>query len=79
MPMNIAKRLKIIDPTPSKRLNLFLRQPVTIKETKTQSGKFGSIPRDRARTALPPGKRISKFGNIYYETRRNRSDLKSRL
>jgi len=30
--------------------------------------------RDKRRTALPPGKRISKAGNIYYEMRRNRSD-----
>ena len=31
--------------------------------------------RDKARKALPPGKRISKTGNVYYEYRRNRSDL----
>lgn len=30
--------------------------------------------RDKARKALPPGKRTSKTGNIYYETRKNRSD-----
>lgn len=35
--------------------------------------------RDEARLALPPGKRISKFGNIYYETRKNRTDLKNRI
>jgi hypothetical protein len=29
---------------------------------------------DLARTALPPGKRKSKSGNIYYERRENRSD-----
>lgn len=31
--------------------------------------------RDKARKALPPGKRISKTGNVYYETRKNRSDM----
>ena len=35
-----------------------------------------TLLRDVKRTALPPGKRISKTGNIYYETRKNRSDKK---
>ena len=39
-----------------------------------QTGKLKSIPRDRGRLALMPGKRISKTGNIYWETRINRSD-----
>jgi len=30
---------------------------------------------DQARPARPPGKRISKTGNIYWETRPNRSDV----
>lgn len=30
---------------------------------------------DRSRVALFPGKRISKTGNFYWETRRNRSDV----
>lgn len=29
---------------------------------------------DASATALPPGKRLSRNGNIYYEYRRNRSD-----
>lgn len=29
---------------------------------------------DAARKALPPGKRISKTGKIYWESRRSRSD-----
>jgi len=29
---------------------------------------------DEPRRALPPGKRISRTGKIYWETRRNRSD-----
>ena len=32
------------------------------------------IARDRGRIAKLPGKRISKTGNIYWETRKNRSD-----
>ena len=34
------------------------------------------VKEDRARKALLPGKRISKSGNTYWETRRNRSDQK---
>ena len=32
---------------------------------------------DASRKALAPGKRISKSGNTYWETRKNRSDSKS--
>ena len=38
-----------------------------------QTGKT-TIKRDAARKALAPGKRISKTGKTYWETRRNRSD-----
>lgn len=31
---------------------------------------------DEARKALMPGKRISKTGKVYWETRKNRSDSK---
>jgi hypothetical protein len=44
---------------------------------KKQTGKT-SIAIDRKIQALPVGKRISKSGNVYYETRANRSD-KGRL
>ena len=32
--------------------------------------------KDSARKALMPGKRISKSGKVYWETRKNRSDSK---
>ena len=32
--------------------------------------------RDASRKALMPGKRISKNGNVYFETRSNRTDQK---
>jgi len=45
-----------------------------------QSGKRMSLPRDFARKASPPGKRVSKTGKKYWETRKNRTDvLKTRL
>jgi len=37
-----------------------------------------SLERDAKRHALPPGKRISESGNVYYERRRNRVDLTKR-
>ncbi len=39
-----------------------------------QTGHSKSIPRDKGRSAKLPGKRISKTGKIYWETRQNRSD-----
>lgn len=33
------------------------------------------ILRDAARGARAPGKRVSKTGNVYWETRENRSDM----
>jgi len=56
--------------------------PVGFKEPKSkvamvsehQTGKTTKSI-DKKRKALPPGKRISKNGNIYYEMRANRSDL----
>jgi len=47
-----------------------------------QSGNLKILPqtgtsnlvRDRGRKALLPGKRISKTGKVYWETRKNRSD-----
>jgi len=53
-----------------------LKGPRVLKKVKYQTGKRKSIKKDRARKALPPGKRISKSGKIYWETRRNRSDLR---
>ena len=38
-----------------------------------QTGK-SDLERDEARKALAPGKRISKTGKIYWETRKSRSD-----
>jgi len=40
-----------------------------------QTGRIKNIGKDLSRMALPPGKRVSKTGKIYYEKRRNRSDI----
>jgi hypothetical protein len=47
-----------------------------LKIVKYQTGTRKSILKDKQRKALPPGKRRSKSGKTYWETRRNRSDLK---
>jgi hypothetical protein len=40
-----------------------------------QSGKRISVSRDRSRSALPVGWRVSKTGNKYFESRKNRTDM----
>ena len=46
-----------------------------VLKTLNQTGVRKSLKRDRSRAALKPGKRVSKTGKIYWETRKNRSDL----
>lgn len=53
--------------------------PVVLKIVGFQTGKRKSPILDKKRRAMRPGKRRSKRGKIYYETRRNRSDLKGWL
>ncbi len=43
-----------------------------------QTGKT-TVKIDAKRKALAPGKRRSSAGNIYYENRKNRSDLPGKL
>lgn len=45
---------------------------------KSQRGKTNKRL-DRKRKALKPGKRRSSRGKVYYERRKNRSDLKKRI
>jgi len=53
-------------------------KPRVIKYIPRQTGSVKSLSRDRLRSALPPGKRISSSGRIYWETRKNRSDRRGR-
>jgi hypothetical protein len=59
----------------TRQLNKGARQNFakTFKEL-DQSGKIINKKRDLGRIALTPGKRISKNGKVYWETRINRSD-----
>jgi len=52
----------------------FKNQRRSVKVSEHRTGKT-NIKRDVKRKALAPGKRISKAGNIYWESRKNRSDV----
>ena len=39
-----------------------------------QVGRVKSVASDKKILAMPPGKRVSKKGKVYYERRANRSD-----
>ena len=49
-----------------------------LKIVRYQRGR-SNIAVDRKFKALPPGKRRSRRGRIYWETRKNRSDMPGRL
>jgi hypothetical protein len=53
----------------------FKNQRRNLKYKEHQVGKSNKS-RDESRNALLPGKRISKTGHIFYEYRKNRSDLR---
>jgi|LGVE01.1.fsa_nt_gb hypothetical protein len=63
-------KLQIIMPesTPKRKARVLIRSA-------RQTG-VSNMARDKNLKALSPGKRRSKTGNIYYERRRNRSDIK---
>lgn len=50
------------------------RRGVLVKATNHQRGK-SRTKRDKKRKALPPGLRRSRNGKLYYEARKNRTDL----
>jgi hypothetical protein len=51
------------------------RKAKSLTSHKWQTGKKTNYQIDVKRKALPSGKRISKNGKIYYESRRDRSDI----
>lgn len=57
------------------------KKPQIVKRGKRQSkpqNKSHTKSEDKKRLALPPGKRISKSGNVYYEYREDHSDRNKR-
>jgi len=55
----------------------FKNQRRNLRQLNQTKVKNLDVARDKKRKALLPGKRISKNGNIYWETRSNRSDSKN--
>ena len=49
-----------------------------LKKYNYQTGKTNMV-KDRMHKAMAPGKRVSRRGNIYYETRSNRSDKDGKM
>ena len=47
----------------------------TVKPVPHQTGRT-TKKIDKTLNALAPGKRVSRYGNVYYEYRKNRSDMK---
>lgn len=49
--------------------------PKVLRKFKHQTGIRPNVIVDKQVKALQPGKRISKTGHVYWESRKNRSDL----
>jgi hypothetical protein len=49
-----------------------------VRQSTRQTG-TSKLTRDLKKRAFPPGRRISKAGNVYYERRKNRSDKPGQL
>ena len=55
--------------------NKFSKPKVLTRSVVQKKVRNHSIPKDRQRLAMPPGKRRSKSGKIYTEHRANRTDI----
>ncbi len=62
-----------------KRIKRYLNDDYEILTSKYGKRYLKNVDRDRKRTAKPKGKRISASGNVYYEYRANRVDLKDNI
>jgi hypothetical protein len=73
----VAVKKKAVKKAPAKKVSKRKVRP-TYKvnyQTSTSNRSDRGKSQDSKRKALPPGKRISKSGNTYYETRANRTDF----
>ena len=70
---NKSSKIKILKKLAKKR-----RKGIVIKKSSRQIGK-SNVSKDIRKKAMRPGKRISKNGKIYYEYRKNRTDLKKKV
>ena len=74
LPPEVKKAVK--NPDRFKKLIAKLKTQDAYKFLKRMS--MAAITRDAQRTALPAGKRTSADGNVYYEYRKNRSDVSAK-
>jgi hypothetical protein len=56
------------------RLKGRVSRPKELTDIKRQTGARTKPTADKRYKAMHPGKRVSKYGKVYYETRRDRSD-----
>lgn len=77
----LVVKVKKLTPEVLKKLKELARKkkmPIVLKKTKTQIGK-SKVKFDVRLGAMPPGRRISKSGKVYFEYRKNRSDVKRKI
>lgn len=67
----MATKKKITAKRKPRVLKVGLLRPIAPGTRQTARGK----KQDKVKKALKPGKRVSKNGTIYWESRRNRADL----
>lgn len=70
--LNQKKKLKPIT-------NAFAYNPQRVVKVLKQTGIQKNLIKDLKKTALAPGKRISKNGKVYWETRAGHSDINGRI
>ncbi len=76
-PKNIWEKQNLSKKLPKPITNVFAYNPQKVlTKLKRQTGSSNLI-KDSRKKALPPGKRISKSGKVYWETRADHSDLEN--
>ena len=76
-PKNVWEEQNLAKKKPKPITNAFAYNPKKVlTRLKRQTGSTNLL-KDSRKKALPPGKRISKNGKVYYETRVDHSDLEN--
>jgi len=73
-----AKGGRVVKATSKENTQTGLFGGVVKARKKYTAGSSSNTAADLRKSAMKPGKRISKNGKVYYEGRKNRSDLKGR-
>ena len=75
---NFSNILKTLDKKSKWGDNMVNELPRVLKKADEQIGK-SNWHIDKKRTAMTPGKRLSKNNRVYYEKRKNRSDKANKV